>query len=555
QLAMVESPFLLCNGLALLFWLRFMGTSATAFSKAWWPPLLLAGIFLGLSMSSKWSTLFLVASFCLVAMQDLWSLASDRLFSPSTILRHVFARILCLVVIPSVIYVGVFWIHFALLSSTGNGAKYMTPEVQVSLKGAKNPEFFANVSYGSYISLRHEASPCGYVTSGSSRYLKGSQMHTVWCGAKDDSSAMFSIEHRYIMNSGGIENPPTHPEELLKDGDIIRLKHTNTLRWLRSHDFRPALQNNTAQSEVCTHGDPKTSDFDDLWQIETAPRNAPVRAMQTRLRLVHFQRKCSLMSRTFKNGSYSEVSCVQNKERVGTVWRIEGNRNPKYPAGAQKIRYKPAGFWSKFMETQRHMLETFSNTTRTHPYVSNPLDWPIARRGVAVWHDPKSPAQIFVLGNPVVSIATTGSVVLCVIFVAVLWVAAQRHVPLSNATIEQLTSAEQILVLVFCNYVPFFFAKTELFLHDGFPALYAAFLCVGLIFDAFTLRFRSPSRIVMAGVLVACVLFAFVKWSALTYGFPMSVEQCEGLKWRKAWDWFCREAPEGSTRPSAAAFP
>ena len=50
-------------------------------------------------------------------------------------MRHFFARVLGLIVLPFFVYLSFFWIHFKVLSHSGTGDHFMSPAFQESLQG------------------------------------------------------------------------------------------------------------------------------------------------------------------------------------------------------------------------------------------------------------------------------------------------------------------------------------------------------------------------------------------------------------------------------------
>lgn len=50
------------------------------------------------------------------------------------------ARAICLIVLPCIIYIACFQIHFGLLTLSGSGTSFMSPEFQTSLQGINFPK-------------------------------------------------------------------------------------------------------------------------------------------------------------------------------------------------------------------------------------------------------------------------------------------------------------------------------------------------------------------------------------------------------------------------------
>jgi dolichyl-phosphate-mannose--protein O-mannosyl transferase len=49
--------------------------------------------------------------------------------------RHFVARVIGLIVVPLIVYLSFFWVHFAILTRSGTGDTFMSPRFQESLAG------------------------------------------------------------------------------------------------------------------------------------------------------------------------------------------------------------------------------------------------------------------------------------------------------------------------------------------------------------------------------------------------------------------------------------
>jgi dolichyl-phosphate-mannose-protein mannosyltransferase len=72
-----------------------------------------------------------------LSMVSAFSLARDLNLMPFQELfwRHFAARAVGLIAIPLVVYLSFFWIHFTILSHSGTGDSFMSPQFQESLAG------------------------------------------------------------------------------------------------------------------------------------------------------------------------------------------------------------------------------------------------------------------------------------------------------------------------------------------------------------------------------------------------------------------------------------
>jgi dolichyl-phosphate-mannose-protein mannosyltransferase len=64
-----------------------------------------------------------------------WCLSHYLISSQEHFWRHFGARALGLIVIPIIVYLSFFWVHFAILTHSGTGDSFMSPRFQESLAG------------------------------------------------------------------------------------------------------------------------------------------------------------------------------------------------------------------------------------------------------------------------------------------------------------------------------------------------------------------------------------------------------------------------------------
>jgi dolichyl-phosphate-mannose-protein mannosyltransferase len=128
-----------------------------SFTFSWWFWLAMTGMGLGCTVSCKWVGLFVIATIGCSTLYQLWQLWGDlhitqvkqreriagrskdnSLFSfdeQSRFMQHFLARGVCLILLPIVIYMGSFCVHFYLLPKSGSGDSMMSSVFQHSLIG------------------------------------------------------------------------------------------------------------------------------------------------------------------------------------------------------------------------------------------------------------------------------------------------------------------------------------------------------------------------------------------------------------------------------------
>jgi dolichyl-phosphate-mannose-protein mannosyltransferase len=136
------SRFILLDSMLLFFTCTslytltvFHNLRGQAFSNEWWTWLALTGASLGCVLSVKWVGLFAVALVGVYTVEDLWEMWGDIKMPKQKYLSHWIARIVCLIIIPAIIYITSFALHFGLLYKSGSGDAQMSSLFQANLEG------------------------------------------------------------------------------------------------------------------------------------------------------------------------------------------------------------------------------------------------------------------------------------------------------------------------------------------------------------------------------------------------------------------------------------
>jgi len=102
-------------GLACAKFRNLHADPAMAFTPQWWTWLALTGVALGGAISVKFVGLFIILLVGLETIRQLWEILGDLSLPFSNVIRHFVARAVCLILLPMVMYVFIFWIHLQVL--------------------------------------------------------------------------------------------------------------------------------------------------------------------------------------------------------------------------------------------------------------------------------------------------------------------------------------------------------------------------------------------------------------------------------------------------------
>lgn len=439
----------------------------------------------------------------------------------------------------------------------------MSSEFQATLNGKTMDNVVADVAFGSRISLRHWNTQGGYLHSHASMYPEGSQQQQITLYPHKDENNVWLVENQ--TQPEGLDGPIVGPSAwdndkpvLIEDGAIIKLYHRTTHRRLHSHDVRAPVTEADWQQEVSAYGyEGFEGDANDLFRIEIvksmsdgALAKERVRTIETKFKLIQIMTGCALFSHSVKLPAWGfeqqEVTCAKGGTVPNSIWYVEENFHPAFGSDAETVNYRDPGFIGKFWELNKVMWATNAGLTESHAWDSRPPSWPILRRGINFWG--KDHRQIYLMGNPVIWIASTIAVAIYVVIkgLAVLrWQRGYKDYSVINFKRFDYEVGTMVLGWAF-HYFPFYLMQRQLFIHHYFPALYFAIIALCQVYDFVLYRFVAlglkKRPVIGQAVAVAFVgvsIFAFTLYAPLAYGNTWTQDQCNKVKLLSTWDWDC----------------
>jgi dolichyl-phosphate-mannose-protein mannosyltransferase len=448
RLILLDAYLVLFTAAVGLFWVLLQKQQrVNPFGKAWLSAMIGLGISLGLAASCKWVGLFAVAAVGLHTVADLWRMLGDRTIKLSTLAKHVAHRVYALILLPLAIYAGIFWMHLSLLRDASPAASSFSVGFQQTLRGGALPPTMKHVHYGAAVRLRQMRPDGPFLHSHIHTYPTGSKQQQVTGYHHRDGNNLWYIRRiRFTgeqeraaatAKAAGNEYEPL-PEETdleshelirLYHGDLIRLEHIPTGKFLHSHPVAPPVSNKEKQHEVSAygiaHGPTTFSDSNDNWRIEMVDSNGdsitaeqdefgekpytkpggeriPIDAQTSRFRLVHSNLGCKLHCRgkSLPEWGYkqNEVTCGTETLRSNQIWIFESNVHPLQAedAAVETVSFPVPSFIERFIEMNVRMWRTNAGLPSEHPFASRPDSWPLLSRGLGFWngnHKPKTEAQ------------------------------------------------------------------------------------------------------------------------------------------------------------------
>jgi dolichyl-phosphate-mannose-protein mannosyltransferase len=344
------------------------------------------------------------------------------------------------------------------------------------------------------------------------------------------------------------------------------LVHVVTDTVLLSHDvaspYYPTNQEFTTVSKADSDGKRHNDTLFEI-RIEHGKGKQEFKTLAGLFKLIHQPSKVAMWTHTkplpdwgFKQ---QEINGNKNIAQSSNIWFAESiesmtEDDPRNHVEPKKIRYVP--FWKKYLELQRAMFHHNNALTSSHPYASQPIQWPFLLRGVSFWTKNDTREQIYFLGNPVGWWLASSLLAVYVGIVAADQLTLRRGVDtLDKRTRSRLYNSMGFFFLAWAShYLPFYLMGRQLFLHHYLPAHLASAMVTGALVEfIFCLEptdedvvksekkdlpvtaTEQPSLVpawIAFGVITAAVIGGFYFFAPLTYGTPgLTVEQVLRRKW------------------------
>ena len=415
RLILLDAVLIFAMSLSVLCYVRFYKLRHEPFGRKWWKWLLLTGVALSCVISTKYVGVFTFFSIgCAVAI-DLWGLLDINRRQGALSLpefgKHFAARAVGLIVIPFFFYLFWFQVHFAILTRSGPGDDFMTPEFQETLSDNVMTASSVTIDYYDSIAIRHKETKT-YLHSHPDRYplryddgRVSSQGQQVTGYPFNDTNNHWQILPANLFPDNDLTG------HHVKQGDLIRLRHLITDTILLTHDvaspYYPTNQEFTTVPQEEAYGTRVNDTLFEL-KIEHGKDKQEFKSMSGQFKLIHFPTKVAMWTHTkalpewaFKQ---AEINGNKNIQQSSNVWYVD--EIPSLPPGSERLQHEPRkvksmSFLKKYIELQRAMFYHNNALTSSHPYASFPVQWPFLLRGVSFWTHNDTKQQIYFLGNPI----------------------------------------------------------------------------------------------------------------------------------------------------------
>lgn len=509
------SRFILLDSMLLFFTLsttyclaRFHNFQNRSFTPEWWFWIVMTGLNIGCVTSVKWVGAFVTALVGIYTIQDLWDKFGDLRMPIQTYTKHWLARIGALIVLPVLVYMTMFAIHFAILNHSGPGDAQMSSLFQAGLVGndfERNP---LELAYGSKATFKNMGYGGGLLHSHVQTYPIGSEQQQVTCYHYRDSNNDFIIKKP--REAGTDIDYSTGEIEFVKPGDEVRLVHAMTGRNLHSHNVAAPVSK--TENEVSCYGNETIGDVNDYWVMESAgdlhmgKKLENFRSLTSRIRFRHKTLNCYLKAKNVVLPQWGfkqvEVTCDKknNPKDSHTHWNIEQHFNDRLPSG-EKTQYRSSfihDFWHLNVAMMTSNNALIPDPDKEDILASKPIQWPIMEVGLRMCSWADDVIKFYLLGNVAVWLPSTASLFVFAAIAGLYILRRQRKFRDWDHPLQwdYFAYAGGLCVLGWgLHYLPFFIMGRVTYLHHYFPALYYSILMVAFVLDHITDRLFTPSRI------------------------------------------------------------
>ena len=594
------SRFILLDSMLLVFTVSvvlglvyFHRQQDRPFTRTWWFWLFYTGASIGCVTSVKLVGLFATALVGLYTIEDLWNKFGDTKMPVRTYLRHWCARIIGLIVVPAMIYIASFWVHFKVLNRSGPGDAQMSSLFQANLIGNDMSEAPLEAAYGSKLTFKNMGYGGGLLHSHIQTYPEGSQQQQVTCYHYKDENNEFIISPPW--NEPQLPGPnetATGPPRMLRSGDVFRFHHNETGKSLHSHKIKaPVTADHYEVSGYGGHG--VIGDEKDNWIVEVVDDldlgkgaiGSPVKTLTTRMRFRHQVLGCYMRAANEMLPTWGwrqiEVTCdpENNPNDVFTYWNIENHWNDALPSG-KGHKYK-SHFLRDLVQLNVGMMVSNNalvpDEDKEDILSSEAVEWPFLWNGLRMNGWGADQDKYYLIGNPVIwwgSSLSLGAAVL--LFV---WYCMRRQRRIQDLGPRDWDEFLFVLKVGgigwFLHYLPFLIMGRVTYIHHYLPTLYFAVIVFVHLLDHFlwndsTARYRGnvvtqlrrqisnpkQSSLLQGGAIapghgrslsvqnknitfaacVALVVGVFLWFRGVSFGMYGNIHDWYGLKWRNSWN-------------------
>ncbi|ODQ81298.1 glycosyltransferase family 39 protein [Babjeviella inositovora NRRL Y-12698] len=539
------------------------------FTRKWFKWLGLLGLSIGCVCASKMVGLFVTSLVGIYTVVDLWNKFGDKQMSNVVYLKHWGARIVGLCIIPILVFMAAFKVHFDLLSHSGTGDATMSSLFQANLVGSSVGLDPREVTIGySSITLKNQGLGGSLLHSHVQTYPEGSKQQQVTTYAHKDANNewKFDFGRPAVAFTEGTNNV------YVVDGMEVRLVHALTGKNLHTHDVKAPVS--AFHKEVSCYGNDTIGDEKDNWIVEIVeqygnedkfrlhPLTTSFRMKSPSMGCYLAQSDKHLPSWGFNQG---EVVCVKDPYRKDkrTWWNLETNVNANLPAPAADFKLPRTKFLKDFVHLNIAMMATNNalvpDSDKQDDLSSEWWQWPTLNTGIRLCSWANDSIKYYLIGSPATTWPSTVSLFVLagmVIYYLLRW---QRQYSdfvgakaVNGLTLRDAPDNKLHLFVMGgiypmlgwgLHFMPFVIMGRVKYVHHYMPALYFAMMVFVFVVEHFTRPLRlgkqsTAKQVALYGIfafLYILVISVFWHFRDLTFGMEGDAKDFAHLNLLSSW--------------------
>lgn len=562
RLILLDATLILSIALTMFCYSKFSTYRKQPFGKKWWVWLTATGISLSCVISTKYVGLFTYLTIGIAVIHELWILLDyKRGLSNTELAKHFSARLWSLIILPFIIYLYWFYVHFQILSISGPGDSFMSQDFQETLHESASSAVSDSVNFYDVVTIKHRDTDAflhSHLHQYPLRYESGrisSNLQQVTCVSNsEDEIARDPNNHWEIIpdreNIGlGVD---------VYTNDVVRFRHVGTGGYLLAHDVASPLKSTNEEFTIVYGEDAATRYNETLFNLRLGERGSSsnkrklIKTKVTPIKVVHADTVVAMWTHNdelLPDWAFGQQEVSGNKKvtDVDNWWSISDIINMA-PADIRKNRVpkvvKHMNFFKKWWELQFLMFHHNNQLTSEHPFASQPDSWPLSLSGVSFWNDNEAKQQIFFIGNIVGFWLEVCFLAIYVGLVLADQVTRRRNIILVNDKARsRLYNTLGFLFIGWCaHYLPFFLMNRQKFLHHYLPAHLIAALFSGALLEFISTDNSVGSKIrprlhkhklsILVSIFSMAIIWFFFYFRPITYGnVSLTPEEVQKRQW------------------------
>lgn len=526
-------------------------------TRKWALWMLLTGISLGCVCSVKWVGLFITSVVGLYTVLELYKLFYNKQVTRVQYIKHWLIRIIDLILIPFLIYLFCFKVHFALLYKSGTGDASTNSLFQINLEGTKIENSPRNVLYGSELTIRSHGLSPNLLHSHVQLYPDGSRQRQVTGYGHADSNNVWVISLPRYSDLQMDDNGKTINGQLLQigDGSMIRLIHNNTRSNLHSHEVPSHVSR--GNYEVSGYGSDTSGDGKDNWVVEIVDQLASanpdfheedpklVHPISTFFRLRHVELGCYLATTglSYPNWGFSqaEIVCKQSwsARDKSTWWNVEDHWNDELIIEDDYVPPK-SKFWTDFILINFAMASS-NNALVPDPdkydnLASSAWEWPTLHKGLRMCGWGRNQVRYFMMGSPFNTWISTLFILLFPFTVLSVLFKWKRQITRfsEDQWFSFIIQGAFPFIAWVANYLPFAVMGRVTYVHHYAPALYFAIILFGAMINYYVGNSHYLKIPVYLSLYAGCI-YIYILFAPICQGMTGSITEYIKLVWLPSW--------------------